>query len=80
MTGLESLKARMSPLPEGRLLIGLSGGADSVALLLTALLDPDRNGTNLCAVHVNHGLRGGNRVFMAHRVEQNRRQRDCLFR
>ena len=59
MTGLESLKARMSPLPEGRLLIGLSGGADSVALLLTALLDPDRNGTNLCAVHVNHGLRGG---------------------
>ena len=38
----------------GRLLIGLSGGADSVALLLM-LLDADAAVT---AVHVNHGLRG----------------------
>lgn len=38
----------------GQLLIGLSGGADSVALLLL-LLDA---GAKVCAVHVNHGLRG----------------------
>ena len=40
--------------PHGRLLIGLSGGADSVALLLL-LLDA---GAEVAAVHVNHGLRG----------------------
>ncbi|MBE5811499.1 MAG: tRNA lysidine(34) synthetase TilS [Clostridiales bacterium] len=39
---------------EGRLLVGLSGGADSVALLLL-LLDA---GAEVAAVHVNHGLRG----------------------
>lgn len=38
----------------GRLLAGLSGGADSVALLLL-LLDA---GAQVTAVHVNHGLRG----------------------
>nr|MBR4281831.1 tRNA lysidine(34) synthetase TilS [Clostridia bacterium] len=41
-------------LPKGKLLIGLSGGADSVALLLL-LLD---SGAEVAAVHVNHGLRG----------------------
>ena len=40
-------------LPE-KLLVGLSGGADSVALLLL-LYD---SGAQLSAVHVNHGLRG----------------------
>ena len=40
-------------LPE-RLLVGLSGGADSVALLLMLI---DR-GAQVSAVHVNHGLRG----------------------
>ncbi len=38
----------------GRLLVGLSGGADSVALL-HLLKDA---GCDLAAVHVNHGLRG----------------------
>ena len=37
-----------------RVLLGLSGGADSVALLLL-LLD---SGVQVSAVHVNHGLRG----------------------
>lgn len=37
-----------------QVLLGLSGGADSVALLLL-LLDA---GVQVCAVHVNHGLRG----------------------
>ena len=45
------IKLRM---PAGKLLVGLSGGADSVALLLL-LLD---GGANVAAVHVNHGLRG----------------------
>ncbi len=45
------IKLNKSP---GRLLIGLSGGADSVALLLL-LLDA---GAQVSAVHVNHGLRG----------------------
>ena len=37
-----------------RLLIGLSGGADSVALFRRLLDGPHE----LIAVHVNHGLRG----------------------
>ena len=41
-------------MPAGKLLVGLSGGADSVALLLL-LLD---SGAEVSAVHVNHGLRG----------------------
>ena len=45
------------PLPE-RLLIGLSGGADSMALAYLLLSRRDRGETELCAVHVNHGLRG----------------------
>ena len=40
----------------GRLLIGLSGGGDSVALLLRLL--SLGNGAQLRAIHVNHGLRG----------------------
>ena len=40
--------------PPGKLLIGLSGGADSVALL-HLLLDA---GAHPSAIHVNHGLRG----------------------
>ena len=38
----------------GRLLVGLSGGADSVALLLLLL----ESGAKVHAAHVNHGLRG----------------------
>ena len=37
-----------------RLLVGLSGGADSVALLLLLM----EAGVQVAAVHVNHGLRG----------------------
>ena len=53
MNRLEELRQQMDPLPEGRCLIGLSGGADSVAL---AMLAAGRENTE--AVHVNHGLRG----------------------
>ena len=41
------------PLPQ-RVLAGISGGADSVALLHLLL----QSGTKVTAVHVNHGLRG----------------------
>jgi len=45
----------------GKLLIGLSGGADSMALTLLLLSARERAGEealSLHAVHVNHGLRG----------------------
>lgn len=44
---------KLHDLPQ-RLLIGLSGGADSVALLLLLM----EAGVQVTAVHVNHGLRG----------------------
>ena len=47
------VNARLNALPE-HLLVGLSGGADSVALLL---LLKERGG-RIEAAHVNHGLRG----------------------
>ena len=55
-TSLERLARSMTGAPEGLLLAGLSGGADSVALLrlLHLRCGPER----LRAVHVNHGLRG----------------------
>lgn len=57
-TAISGLHDRMQPIPEGRYIIGFSGGADSVALL-TALLPDIRNGRIRAeAVHVNHGLRG----------------------
>ena len=59
MTKLEELRKRLNPEPEGRCLIALSGGGDSVAL--THLLLPLRDSGRILpeAVHVNHGLRGG---------------------
>ena len=52
------LRERMDPIREGFYLIGLSGGADSTALL-TALMPEIRGGVFRAeAVHVNHGLRG----------------------
>lgn len=55
-----------------RLLIGLSGGADSVALLLL-LLD---TGRQLTAVHVHHGLRGDDADADEAFVQSLCRQRD----
>lgn len=58
-------------LPAGRLLIGLSGGADSVALMFL-LLEAD---AQVAAVHVNHGLRGadsdGDEAFVRRLCEEN---------
>jgi len=57
--GLDALLERLAPRPSGRVLVGLSGGADSVALLrlLLRLRDTDP-GLAIEAVHVNHRLRG----------------------
>ena len=48
----------MYPVEAGRYLIGLSGGADSVALLMTLIPDIREGQITAEAVHVNHGLRG----------------------
>ena len=56
MMRLEDLQHRLSPVPEGRCLVGLSGGADSVALLV--MLTMNASAVQPEAVHVNHGLRG----------------------
>ena len=53
MNGLDTLLERLPPLPQ-RLMAGVSGGADSVALLRLLLAA----GCSVQAVHVNHGLRG----------------------
>ena len=45
--------------PGAGLLVGLSGGPDSVALLLAAKAWSDKVGTPLAAAHFNHGLRPG---------------------
>ena len=52
------LRKKMCFRPSGHWLLGLSGGADSVALL--TLLEPEAvsGPLQLTAVHVNHGLRG----------------------
>ena len=57
-TGLKDLRERMLPVPEGNYLLGLSGGADSVALLLMMVQDLREGRIGLQAIHVNHGLRG----------------------
>ena len=54
----ECLGRRLTPLPEGKCLLGLSGGADSVALLMMLLPMRGQRGFSLEAAHVNHGLRG----------------------
>lgn len=53
MKALGELAALLPPLPD-EVLAGVSGGADSVALLHLLLL----RGCRVTAVHVNHGLRG----------------------
>lgn len=44
--------------PGDRVLVGLSGGADSVALVHLLYTLRDRLGITLCAAHVNHSIRG----------------------
>ena len=55
---LEDLRARIRVPEEGNFLIGLSGGADSVALAMMLLPEIREGRIRAAAVHVNHGLRG----------------------
>ena len=52
------LAAACPGVPRPGLLVALSGGADSVALLLAAVHWRDQGGGPLAAAHLNHGLRG----------------------
>ena len=51
---VDRLAGRLTILPEGKAALGLSGGADSTALMLMLLTA----GCDILAIHVNHGLRG----------------------
>lgn len=56
-------------------IVGLSGGADSVALLLVLLELRERLGYTLLAIHVEHGIRGGESRQDAAFVEELCRQK-----
>ena len=55
---IEALRLKLSPVQDGKYLLGLSGGADSVALMLMLLPEIRNKTISVEAVHVNHGLRG----------------------
>ena len=55
---IETLRKRITPVKEGKYLLGLSGGADSVALMMLLLPAIRADRIRVEAVHVNHGLRG----------------------
>ena len=57
---VERFMLENSLLPEGgSVLVGLSGGADSVALLEVLLGLAPKHGYKVGAAHFNHGIRGG---------------------
>ena len=55
---IETLRLKIFPVKKGNYLLGLSGGADSVALLMLLLPAVREKRIRVEAVHVNHGLRG----------------------
>lgn len=56
---VENTIKRFGLIGEGeKVLVGVSGGADSVALLHTLLALSSRMGFFVCAAHLNHGIRG----------------------
>lgn len=62
-------------LPRQRILVGISGGADSVSLLLGLWLLRDELGMTLHAAHLNHQLRGAESAADAAWVEDLCRQK-----
>ena len=55
---MKTLRERLGALPDGRCLVGFSGGADSTAMMLLLAEERDAGRIQPEAVHVNHGLRG----------------------
>ena len=55
---IETLRKKIPPVQEGKYLLGFSGGADSVALMMLLLPAIRAKRIRVEAVHVNHGLRG----------------------
>ena len=55
---IETLRVKIPPVNDGEYLLGLSGGADSVALLMLLLPAIREDRIRVEAIHVNHGLRG----------------------
>ena len=53
MNGMEGLRRKMDPVPAGRCLLGVSGGADSVALLVLLAGEGAPADIRPEAVHVN---------------------------
>lgn len=58
----KSLRERNMVSPQEKLLVGVSGGADSVCLLLVLHALKDEMDFSLEAVHVEHGIRGAESV------------------
>lgn len=56
-TVLNYIRANKMAVSGDKILVGFSGGADSVALLLVLYKLKELLGTELVAVHVNHGIR-----------------------
>ena len=48
-----------------KIVVGVSGGADSVCLLHTLCSLREEYGLSLIAVHINHGIRGDEALFDA---------------
>ena len=55
---INALYRKIHPIGTGKYLLGLSGGADSVALLMMIMPAIRDKTTMIEAVHINHGLRG----------------------
>ena len=74
MAMMEKLRRKMDPLPTGRFLLGVSGGADSTALLVLLAGEGAPAGIRPEAVHINHGLRGaesdGDEAFVREMCER----------
>lgn len=66
--------------PGDKLILGVSGGADSVCLLFLLLEYRKRVSFDMAAVHVNHGIRGAAAEADAHYVEKLCREREIPFR
>ena len=50
--------SRLDPIPEGKVLAGVSGGADSMLLLFLLIALRDRGMAEPEVIHINHGWRG----------------------